>query len=200
MTEPGVETDRGRYNVRDRFGHWVTPPSRQGRPCPHRCCQNRRPHPRGLPVVLDRNYLRSLDSEELERELDSYAYYRETHQRGALQIATEIDRREQVQRNKAARQERARRRRETANQEYQDEVYRQWLAAEAETKGYMLNARGRAAGINERSLFTGPESRVNAYASRELLDWFEAHPRPTRVSYFGNATQRRAHLAGRRIG
>jgi len=200
MSEPGAETDRGRYDVRDRFGHWVTPPSAAGRPCPHQCCKNRRPHPRGLPVVIDRNYLRSLNGEELERELDNYYLYRETHQRGALQIAAEIDRREQIERNRAARQDRARRRRETAEQEYRDEVYRQWLAAEAQTRGVMLNRRGVAAGINERSLFTGPESRVKAYASPELIGWFEAHPRPTRASYFGSAVQRRAHLAGRRIG
>jgi hypothetical protein len=186
--------------ARDRFGHWVAPPSAAGRPCPHQCCKNNRPHPRGLPVVIDRNYLRSLESDELERELDNYAFYRETHQRGALQVAAEIDRRADIARNRAARQERARRRRETAEQEYRDEVYRQWLRAESETRGVMLNRRGLAAGINERSLFSGPESRVKAYASPELVSYFEANPRPTRASYFGSATERRAHLAGRRIG
>jgi hypothetical protein len=200
MTEPAPEITGGRYNTRDRFGHWVAPTSRQGGPCPHQCCRNRRPHPRGLPVVLDRNYLRSLDSGTLEQELDNYAYYRETHQKGTLQIAAELDRRDRIERNRAARQERARRRRETAEQEYRDEVYRQWLHAEAETKGVMLNKRGLAAGINERSLFTGPESRVAAYASPELFEYFESHPRPTRASYFGSAKTRRAHLAGRRIG
>jgi len=60
---------------------------------------------------------------------------------------------------------------------------------------------GRAArGIDERSLFTGPESRVRKYASPELIEWFASHPRPTRVSWFGSAAARRAHLAGRRIG
>jgi hypothetical protein len=200
MSEPPAEITGGRYNTRDRFGHWVAPTSRQGGPCPHQCCRNRRPHPRGLPVVLDRNYLRSLDSGTLEQELDNYAFYRETHQKGTLQIAAELDRRDRIERNRAARQERARRRRETAEQEYRDEVYRQWLHAEAETKGVMLNKRGLAAGINERSLFTGPESRVRAYASPELFEYFESHPRPTRASYFGSAKTRRAHLAGRRIG
>jgi hypothetical protein len=200
LTGPPAEITAGRYNTRDRFGHWVAPTSRQGGPCPHQCCRNRHPHPRGLPVVLDRNYLRSMDSDELERELDNYAFYRETHQKGTLQIAAELDRRDRIERNRAARQERARRRRETAEQEYRDEVYRQWLHAEAETKGVMLNKRGLAAGINERSLFTGPESRVAAYASPELFEYFESHPRPTRASYFGSAKTRRAHLAGRRIG
>ena len=59
---------------------------------------------------------------------------------------------------------------------------------------------GPARGIDERSLFVGPESRVRKYASPELIEWFESHPRPTRVSWFGSAAARRAHLAGRRIG
>jgi hypothetical protein len=99
-----------------------------------------------------------------------------------------------------ARGERARRRRQDAEQEYRDEVYRQWRAAEAATNGYMLNRTGLREGIDERSLFAGPESRVRKYASPELIEWFESHPRPTRVSWFGSAAARRAHLAGRRIG
>lgn len=200
MSEPAPEISGGKYNTRDRLGHWVKPASAQGRACPHQCCRGHHPHPRGLPVVIDRNYLKSLPSDDLERELDDYAYYRETHQKGTLQIAAELDRRDRIERNRAARQERARRRRETAEQEYRDEVYRQLLRAEAETKGVMLNKRGLAAGVNERSLFTGPESRVRAYASPELFEFFESNPRPTRASYFGSAKTRRAHLAGRRIG
>jgi hypothetical protein len=99
-----------------------------------------------------------------------------------------------------ARVERARRRRQDAEQEYRDEVYRHWLAAEAATNGFMLKRDGRYRGIDERSLFVGPESRVRKYASPELIEWFESHPRPTRVSWFGSASARRAHLAGRRIG
>ena len=100
----------------------------------------------------------------------------------------------------ATRRERARRRREAAEQEYRDEVYRQWRAAEAATKGCMLNRVGRGCGIDERSLFAGPESRVVKYASAELIEWFQSHPRPTRVAWFGSASARRAHLARRRIG
>jgi hypothetical protein len=96
--------------------------------------------------------------------------------------------------------ERARRRRQDAEQEYRDEVHRQWLAAEAATNGYMLNQAGRYRGVDERSLFVGPESRVHKYASPELIAWFASHPRPTRVWWFGSASARRAHLAGRRIG
>jgi hypothetical protein len=108
--------------------------------------------------------------------------------------------RDEAARGVAERAERARRRRQDAEQTYRDEVYRQWRAAEAATNGYMLNRAGRLGGIDERSLFTGPEARVRKYASPELIEWFESHPRPTRVSWFGSAAARRAHLAGRRIG
>lgn len=100
----------------------------------------------------------------------------------------------------AARVDRARRRRQDAEQEYRDEIYRQRLAAETATNGYMLNPTGRRSGIDERSLFVGPESRVRKYASPEPIDWFEFHPRPTRASWFGSPSARRAHRAGRRIG
>jgi hypothetical protein len=51
----------------------------------------------------------------------------------------------------AARKDRARRRRQDAEQEYRDEIYRRWLAAEAATNGYMLNTAGRRTGIDERT-------------------------------------------------
>ena len=82
-------------------------------------------------------------------------------------------------RRAAVRSERARRRRQDAEQEYRDEVYRQWLGAEAATNGYMLNKAGQRRGIDERSLFVGPESRVRKYTSPELIEWFESHPRPS---------------------
>jgi hypothetical protein len=103
-------------------------------------------------------------------------------------------------RRAATRSERVRRRRQDAEQGYRDEVYRQWLAAEDATNGFVLNQAGRRGGVDERSLFVGPESRVRKHASPELIEWFRFHPRPTRVSWFGSASSRRAHLAGRRIG
>jgi hypothetical protein len=195
-----VQVFRDYYDERDRIGHFVKPPSAAGRPCPHRCCRNYRVHPEHLPVRLDRAYLRTLSSDDIERELDQYANYADTHEAGFLQVIAEMTRREESEKRGAARKERARDRRQRAESEYKDEVYRRWLQAEAETKGVMLNKAGLAAGINERSLFTGPESRVSKYASPELIEYFESHPRPTRASWFGSAKSRRAHLAGRRIG
>ena len=151
-------------------------------------------------MKLDRGYLRSLSPAELETELEQYINFADTHEEGLTQVIAELDRREDQEKHAEARKIRARERRQQRESEYRDEVYRMWLQAEGETNGYMLNKAGKAAGIDERSLFTGPESRVAKYASRELLDFFDKHPRPTRASYFGSAATRRAHLAGRRIG
>lgn len=59
----------------------------------------------------------------------------------------------------------------------------------------MLNRRGREAGVNERTLFTGPESRARKYASEELLEYWEHHPRPTEA-YFAGQDTRIGYLAG----
>lgn len=112
------------YDQRDRFGHFVAPASRANRPCPHACCRNRRPHPEHLPVRLDRQVLRGMGSDELERELEHYYHYRETHGPGGLQIAAELDRRDESARKAEARKLRAQARRAQAEQEYRDEVYR----------------------------------------------------------------------------
>lgn len=190
----------GRYNLRDQMGHYVIRADSAGRPCHHLCCAGKRPHPKSLPVKLDRRYLRSLTPAELETELGEYVNFSDTHEEGLRQVIAELDRREDSEKLAAARAMRARERRQQRESEYQDEVYRQWLQAESETNGYMLNKAGKAAGIDERTLFTGPQSRVAKYASRELRDYFDAHPRPTRVSWFGSAYARRAHYAGQRAG
>jgi hypothetical protein len=49
----------------------------------------------------------------------------------------------------------------------------------------MLNAAGRAQGIDPRSLFTGPESRARRYASEELLEHWQSHHRPTARFFAG---------------
>lgn len=186
MLVPASEVRRVRVvrQPRDQIGHWVEPPG--GRPCHHKCCSGYRRHPRGLPVRLDRAYLRSLSEDELVRELEQYQRYSDTHEKGFLQIIAEDQRRMAA----AASKERARDKRARASEEHRDEVYRQWLQAEAATNGYMLNAAGKRAGIDERTLFTGPAARVNKYASPELLEYFARHGRPTREAYRGGRQRR----------
>lgn len=75
---------------------------------------------------------------------------------------------------------------ERAMQEWREcrEAYELHLeAAYAEavegTQGSLLNDRGARAGIRAESLFMGPQVRAFAYASAELREWWETHPRVT---------------------
>lgn len=72
---------------------------------------------------------------------------------------------------------------ELARKSYRDHIYRQWLAAENATRGVLLNKQGQAAGIDERALFNGPESRARKYASEELRNWWDKHGRMTFAEY-----------------
>lgn len=165
-----------RQIARDRLGHWVKPPSQQGHPCHHSCCQGKRVHPENMPVRLNRDYLKSLSQDELERELISYQRYSDTHERGYLQIIAEAVRRE----DSAERKERAKDRRQRKTQEYSDLTYREWMLAENRIQGgVLLNRKGIAAGVSDRSLFSGSEARANRYASDELKEYWQAHPRIT---------------------
>jgi hypothetical protein len=190
-----------RSQPRDQIGHWVAPPSLRAHPCPHRCCQSKRVHPDALPVKLSRSYLRSLSDEEVERELLAYQHYSDDRTEGYLQVLAEAQRREDAPARAAERKERARDKRQRRESEYRDEVYREWLHAENGIQGsVMLNRKGRAAGIDERSLFTGPQSRVDKYASDELKEWFQAHPRPTRARILGQGDGRRERMQTRVFG
>ncbi|MGP9843320.1 hypothetical protein [Brachybacterium sp. 107] len=61
------------------------------------------------------------------------------------------------------------------------ELYRhsRFLRAHTELRGELLNAAGRAARIDPGTLFMGPRSRVERYASEELKAWFAQHGRLT---------------------
>jgi hypothetical protein len=60
-----------------------------------------------------------------------------------------------------------------------EDVRERYLHAEDVCRGHMLNAAGRAAGIDSESLFSGPASRAKKYASEELADYFREHGRLT---------------------
>lgn len=67
--------------------------------------------------------------------------------------------------------------------EYDETLYAQYVAAEEATNGAMLNARGREKGIDAFTLFMGPEVRALAYASEELVEHWEQHPRVTYAKF-----------------
>jgi hypothetical protein len=62
---------------------------------------------------------------------------------------------------------------------YELHLESQTLAAENSCNGNLLNRRGRAAGIDPRSLFLGPQRRAEAYPTEELLEFWRTHPRVT---------------------
>lgn len=55
-----------------------------------------------------------------------------------------------------------------------------YVRAEEATNGDRVDVRADAAIVEETpTLFMGPELRAQAYASEELRDWWEQHPRLT---------------------
>ncbi|MDN5380721.1 phage capsid protein [Streptomyces sp. LB8] len=75
-----------------------------------------------------------------------------------------------------------------ARRMYDEYVYRQYLAAEDATNGYLLNRRGRAKGINPAQLFSGPARIAYAYASDELKEWWAEHGRLTQAEFIEQVT------------
>lgn len=83
---------------------------------------------------------------------------------------------------------------------YDEYVYRQYLAAEDDTRGYLLNQRATAEGIDPVSLFSGPARIAYARASDELKEWWAQHGRLTQAEFVEQATgQRQRWAAGARI-
>jgi hypothetical protein len=75
-----------------------------------------------------------------------------------------------------------------ARQMYDEHVYLQYLQAEDELRGVLLNRRGAAAGINPVILFSGPAHVAHANASDELREWWAKHGRMTQGVFVANAT------------
>jgi len=65
------------------------------------------------------------------------------------------------------------------------ELYRtaQFEAADRATRGNLLNADAKAAGISAWSLFIGPHARARRWASEELVELWDEHGRLTSTEY-----------------
>jgi hypothetical protein len=179
------------YNRRDLFAHWVRREQPSGKPCTHACCRGYRSHPEGYPVVLPARVLRGATDNQLDRHYHKCddAPSSAKAERCRAQVLGELNRRDMRDKRRADR-EKARQRRYSARRNLREtETERIYLDAERETKGYMLNRRGREAGIDERTLLRGPESRVRKYGSEELLNYFEDNPRPTEAYFRGDDTR-----------
>ena len=63
--------------------------------------------------------------------------------------------------------------------DYEDALNQSITEADEACHGYLVNKAGKAEGITARDLFTGPASRAVKYATRELFDYWQTHPRIT---------------------
>lgn len=69
------------------------------------------------------------------------------------------------------------------NQEFEEHRNAAYWTAERETNGNLVNKAGKAKGVAAMALFTGRQDYAYRYASRELLDHWEKHPRPYRPRF-----------------
>jgi hypothetical protein len=73
-------------------------------------------------------------------------------------------------------------------------AHAQYLAAEAETNGYLLNKAGRELGIDPWTLWSGKSRLVERFASEELKSFWLEHPRTT-VNDYWEQSKRDAKIA-----
>ncbi|MFD8005843.1 hypothetical protein [Streptomyces mirabilis] len=78
--------------------------------------------------------------------------------------------------------------RRQAREMYDEYVYLQFLKAEEDCNGYLLNKKGQAAGWSAQSLFRGPARIAYANASDELKEWWATHGRLTQAEFIEKAT------------
>lgn len=86
-------------------------------------------------------------------------------------------------------------------EEYDAFVAGNYVSAETECRGVLLNRDGLAAGVHPGSMFSGPASRVRKYASEELRTWFARHGRITygewKYQWLGRESDRQAARTAR---
>jgi hypothetical protein len=148
---------------------------------------------------LPRSLLREASERELYAHLERYGGGSRGGRVGE-QVVGELTRREDSQQRAAARRGRARDARASRDSEFRAHLENEWIAAERQTRGNMLSKAGERAGVDPRSLFTGPESRARKYASRELLGYFEDHPRVSRAEFHGGGEAQRRGARSRAEG
>jgi hypothetical protein len=175
------------YNRRDIIGHWVTKQARTQQMCQHACCRGYRVHPQNYPVILPNPLLRRASENDL-----AWHYEHAGSERARAQVLHELDRRDQADRKRHERAQEHQRRVFAKRVARQEEVDRIYFDAEEATHGNTLNAAGREKArrgeLDDRQLFTGPESLVRRYGSDELQGYFAEHPRPTGAYFRGKRT------------
>ncbi|MFE7116674.1 phage capsid protein, partial [Streptomyces sp. NPDC057654] len=100
-----------------------------------------------------------------------------------------------AEREHAAASQRTAYTREQVREMYQEHIYAQWLQAENELRGHLLTREAEAAGVDPRTLFTGPSHVAYARASEDLKRWWADHPRTTLAEYTEQLTGVRSDAA-----
>jgi hypothetical protein len=186
------------YNRRDQIGHWVTKDQPVYRPCHHACCRGYRAHPSNWPVIPAKMAYRTATDDQLAAHYTKVAAVEnDPKARGAeLQIMAEFERRDRRDMARRQREQRAAERRDAiaanrAIRRTEAEVERERIRvdAERETRGYLVNAKGRGLGINPEEILTGREAVFQRYASDEARDYFRVNPRPTAAYFRGRDTR-----------
>ncbi|MGI5444137.1 phage minor capsid protein [Streptomyces sp. CA-243310] len=85
--------------------------------------------------------------------------------------------------------------RRQARELYDEHTYRQYLAAEEDCNGYLLNKKAVAAGHDPGALFSGPARIAYSRASDELKEWWAKHGRLTQAEFIEQATGQRQRWA-----
>lgn len=173
------------YDVRDLLGHFVRLPPRKNRDgmCPHACCKGKRPHPDRFPVLLPTGLLHSMSDEDLIAHFNKPGVG--DNGKAVVQVTRELERRE----HRDHAREMKRINRSNKDEEYRLYLEGQWVAAEEATRGNMTNKKGRARGIDPRSLWTANDATRARYASEELRAYWDAHPIVTRREFGSAAAQ-----------
>lgn len=196
------------YNRRDLIGHWIRRNQPEQRMCGHACCGGYRVHPNNMPVILPDRLLRRASDNDLAQHYERVSRGNTAEDDAARwQVLYEMDRRDQREQERQAAHQAYRARLAGRQAERAAAVESAYQAAEENTRGNLVNRAGRARGISDRSLFTGGEARARRYATEELLEWWQANPRPsgsmwggrdTRVYEKATAAKRRQYGTARR--
>lgn len=182
------------YNRRDQIGHWVRKREPVYRPCHHACCRGYRPHPSNWPIIPAKLAYRTATDEQLYRRYQKLGEVEDDPQarRAELQIINELERRDRrtmrdLEKQRAQRARAANRGAQRMGMEAERERIR--VDAEAATRGYLVNKKGRARGIDPEEILTGRQAVFERYASEEARDYFAANPRPTAAYFRGQDTR-----------
>ena len=173
------------YNARDLLGHFVKPRSAGGDMCEHACCRGRRQHPKGQAVLLPSKALRHASDDALLSRYSQHQGEGKRDQRIRAQVLHEMERHD----NEAKARDNRAHARYARQLEQADAVEASIVAAEAATSGNLVNKKGRARGVNPRTLITGRAADFERYASDEAKEFYSTRHRPTAASFRGADTR-----------